>query len=186
METKVTFKIVGLGPLLMNNPESMLTKPGGPTPKKNPTPKEDADVKVYRARNGKNDQLYLPAVALRGALIGGCKGKRMGKVGVAGQVMAGVFTIDKKCFLYRPKTKKPIANYDQIHTCRAVVQKAAIPRSRPEILEWACDFTVTIDDEFITAEHVLKVLNLGGKIAGVGDFRIEKKGEHGRFAATSA
>jgi hypothetical protein len=184
MEHKVTFKITGLGPLLMNNPESMGGGPGKPKAKKIPLPKDEADAKVYKARNGKKDQLYLPAAAFRGALIGGCKGKKMGKVGAAGQVMAGVFTVDKKCFLCRPKTKKPIADYDQIHTCRAVVVKAGVLRSRPEILQWACDFTVTVDDDFIDVKQVLELLNLGGKIAGVGDFRIEKKGEHGRFAAT--
>lgn len=176
-------KVTGLAPLLMNNPISM-ARPGGgkAATKKIPTPEDEAASKVYRAKNGKKDQLFIPSNALRSALLAGGTGKRIGKMGAGKVAAAGVFTIGKECFLYHPETGKSINEY-QIHTCRAVVMKAGVLRSRPEILEWACTFTITVDDEFLDVDAAVGLLNLGGKIAGVGDFRIEKKGEHGRFKA---
>lgn len=176
-EHVVKITVTGLSSLLMNNPASMDAK----LPRK-PTAIAEAAAKVYRAKNGKKDQLYVPSKSLRLALISGCRGKKIGAMGAGGMAMAGVFAIGNKCFLYDPKTGKPINEY-KIHTCRAVVQKASIPRSRPEIPQWACDLTLTVDEDFLTIDQAITFLNLGGKIAGVGDYRIERKGEHGRFKA---
>lgn len=182
-EHVVKIKVTGLAPILMNNPASMAGPGDGkPARKKIPTPEAEAAAKVYRTKNGKKLQLYIPANALRGALLAGGMGKRINKLGAGKVAAAGVFTVEKQCFLYHPKTGKAINEY-QIHTCRAVVMKADIIRARPEIPEWACTFTITVDDDFLDVDMAIGLLNYGGKIAGVLDFRIEKKGEFGRFKA---
>lgn len=183
-----TFSITGLSPLLQNNPASM----GGGADsklgiKKIPTPEEEAAAKIYRDESG---VIYIPSVAFRSAMIGkggGASGRRIGKRTAIAVISGTVFNVEPRCPLYHPKTKKPITTY-RINTMRAVVQGQGVRRSRPEIPEWACDVRFEIDTDFLSAgvdliRIVEDLLNISGKIAGVGDYRPQKKGSYGRFSA---
>lgn len=173
-----TFHVEGISSLLMNNPAGM----GGGQPtmgaKKIPTPEEEAAAKVYRSADG---TLYLPSIQFRSSLLNGCTGKRIGKVGAARQVSAGVFNVETETPLKTPgKSGKPIKDY-RIHQTRAVVQKQGVIRARAEVPEWAADVVFEIDTDFITVDQVRELLNVAGRIAGVGDWRPAKKGPHGRY-----
>jgi hypothetical protein len=182
MEGITIYRITGVSPLLMNNPEAMGQGNEGLGTKKIPTPEEEAAAKVYRLESG---QLYVPAVAFRSSIIGkggGASGRKIGKMTANARVAAGVFTVETKCPLIHPKTGKPIKEY-QINIMRAVVQNNGVRRARPEVPEWACDLALEIDTDFISPELVLELLNISGKVAGVGDYRPQKKGPFGRFKA---
>jgi hypothetical protein len=180
-EVIAVYEITGKTALLMNNPESMLLPKDPGVKKVKYDAKIDAEKSAYRS-NGKGSQLRFPSVAFRNALLTGCKGKKLGKFGAATNAMAGVFAVEDWCLLVAPKTNKPITTYDVL-TVRAVVQRSAIPRSRACIPKWSCKLALEIDDDFITPEQAEGFLNLGGKMAGVGDWRPERKGKHGRFTA---
>jgi hypothetical protein len=175
------FKITGLTPLLQNNPKSMGGN-GGIKTKKHPAPEEDAENKVYRMDDG---QIYIPSISFRSSVIaprGGATAQRIGKSAAGTIFSAGVMNADEFCRLYHPETSKPIHDYE-IDIRRVVVQKNGILRARPKIPEWGCDLPLEIDDNFLSIDDVLELLNRAGKIAGVGDYRPQSKGIFGRFKA---
>lgn len=183
---KATFRITGLPPgILMNNPASMLTGgKGGVKTKVIPKPEEEAASKVYRLDNG---QLYADADKFRASIIGtggGASGRKVGKFSAISRFSAGLLLIQDKliCPLYYPKTHKPIKKYE-IDIRTVVIGKARIVRARPYIKEWACDVTFQIDEDFVTVDMVLEILNISGKVAGVYDYRINKKGLFGQYKA---
>ena len=178
MSIEITvYKVTGISSVLMHNPASMVRPTGDITKKTIPSAEDEAEAATYRLPNG---QLFLKSIAFRSALLAGCRGKRLGKLGAASQVAAGVFPVEIECPLYHPTTGKPIHEY-VINTTRAVVQKNGVMRSRPEIREWACDVAFEVETDFVTVNQVLELFNLGGRVAGVGDWRPEKKGPYGRF-----
>jgi hypothetical protein len=173
-----TFRVTGKSPLLMNNGAAM--RPADNTAvktKKIPTPEEEAAAKVYKLDSG---ELYLPAIAFRSSLLGGCIGRKIGKRAAKTYVSAGVFSVQTECILTDPPTNKPITEY-HINTMRAVVQRNGVLRSRPEITEWQVDVQLEIDRDFLTPETVLELFNLAGKLVGIGDYRPEKTGPYGRY-----
>lgn len=177
------FTITGKSPILMNNPACMKrTDSGSVGRKKIPTPEKEAADKVYQLTAGKDKgQLFIPAMAFRSAMLTACTGKKIGSRAAKTPMSAAVFTVEDNCPLIHAKTGKPITTY-AIHTCRAVVQKQGILRSRPEISDWSCRLPLEIDQDFVTCAQVLQLLNDAGKYPGVMDWRIENKGKHGRFS----
>ncbi len=181
MLTNATFRIEGISPILMNNPESMQVGTASSlATKKIPTPEEEAAAKVYRAENG---QLYIPSIAFRSSMIGpggGASGRRVGKYTANSRCSAGVFTVEAESLLINAKTDEPITDYE-VHSCRAVVQRNGVRRSRPIVHDWATDLVLEVDDDFISLDQVHELLNISGKVAGVMDFRPQKKGVFGRY-----
>lgn len=178
------FRITGLRPLLMHNAAGMLApKPTGVSVKTIPTPEDEAEAGAYRLKDSR--QLYLPSMAFRSAIVGpggGASGRKIGKNSAAQRFSGGVFMVEDRCPLFHPKTKAPLTEYE-VDVRRAVVQKAGIARARPLVREWACDLSLEIDESFITPDVVLELLNMSGRVAGVGDYRPQKKGPFGLFQA---
>ncbi|MEZ6097264.1 MAG: hypothetical protein R3C03_24075 [Pirellulaceae bacterium] len=72
----------------------------------------------------------------------------------------------------------------EIHSCRAVVQRAGIIRHRPKFNDWGCLLALEVDTEMLPDVSIVQeLLNIAGKIIGVGDWRPEKLGTFGRFSA---
>lgn len=175
--TVAVFEVTGISSLLQNNPASMVRSGETLGAKRIPTPTDEAAAKVYKDDDG---VIYIPSIAFRSSLIGGCTGKRIGKVSAAGRVAAGVFVAEERCPLFDPKTKKPIKEY-RLKTTRVVVQKNGVQRTRPEIPAWACRIALEVDTDFVSVSQVEELFGLAGRICGVGDWRPAKKGPHGRY-----
>lgn len=179
----VSYRLYSISPLLQNNPDSMGGSGGaGLTTKRIPTPEEEAKSKLYLLPDG---QIYLKTQAVRSALIGACAGfkPKGAKVGVGTLVKGGVFCVAVEAGLVHPKTRKPIKDY-KVNTMRAVVMRAGVKRSRPEIPEWSVDVDFEVDTQFITNFNwITELLNRAGRMKGVGDYRPEKSGPYGRFRA---
>lgn len=184
----VKFLITGLAPLLQNNPAAMAEQDASKDEvvagrKKIPSPQEEAKSKVYRLDpKDENSQIYIPTTSFRSALIGACTGRKIQKYAASTIIKGAVFSVDMVAPLYDPTTKQPITTY-QIDRRRVVVNRvAAVMRSRPLIPRWACAIEFEIDKDFIPdVRHVVNLLNIAGRIKGVGDFRPECGGEFGRF-----
>jgi hypothetical protein len=172
------FKVEGISNILMHNPISMRSG-ANPTmgKKKIPSAEEEAAAAVYRNGGG---ELVFPSIGFKSSLLRGCTGKRIGKVSAAGQVAAGVFEVNPYTILLDPKTDKPLTKY-QIFTARCVVQKNGVMRSRAEVGPWKATVVFEVDDDFVTEVQVRELLNIAGRIAGVGDWRPEKRGRFGRY-----
>jgi hypothetical protein len=176
-----TFRIVGLSPLLQHNPASMGAGSGDSLKgKKKYVASEDAEASVYRNADG---QIVHPSIAFRAAMFRACTGRKIGKMSAKTVVAASVFPVESECLLIDPVTEKPLTKYE-INAARVVVQRNAVIRHRAMFPKWATDFVVEIDTEMLPKiEVVEELLNIAGKIAGIGDWRVEKLGTFGRFSA---
>jgi len=182
MET-LNLQIVGVSPLLMNNPASMSNGSKGVGTKKIPTPEEEAALKVYRHDVG---GLFIPSDGFRRGIIKrACSGRRIGKRYASAVVPGALFLLHDRCDLVDPDTGEVIAEYE-IDTRRAVIQGNGVLRSRPRVEKWATILNYEIDTDFLNSEVVLELQNMAGKIAGVGDYRPEKTGPFGRYTAEVA
>lgn len=176
---KHTYLILGITPLLTHNPASMKPTSSLATRKKIiPTPEQEAVLGLYKIEGG----FGVPGIAFRSALLHGCKGFKVGKVGAASVIAGAVTHIDEFCLLLNPETKKPLKDYE-IDSRRVVIQGQGIIRSRPKFSKWACHLVFEIDEDQAAPEMVLTHLNEGGMKAGVGDYRPQKMGWFGKFQA---
>lgn len=177
------FRVVGTSPLLMHSPQAMRPAgaPTGTTVKTVPTPEEEAEAGAYRDEGG---GLYLPSSAFRASLLAGAKGRRIGKDAATTAVMGSVFAVEPRVELVHPETGERLTDY-RVHVARVVVQRSAVMRARPEISEWAGIVRFELDLELgMQPFFVEELLNIAGRRAGVGDWRPEKRGSHGRYKAT--
>jgi len=185
-EKVVTFRIYGVGEpgILMNNPENCITDEAGTTVKKKYIPKEEAEKVAYRTEKG---QLNLRSDMFRASIIGkggGAKGRKLGKATAASVASAAIRIIADNmiCVLFDQKTRSPILKYS-IFPKNVVIGKARIMRYRPNIKNWYCDVTFIIVVELMTIEMVLELLNISGRISGIGDFRMSTSGWFGAYRA---
>lgn len=58
---------------------------------------------------------------------------------------------------------------------------AACVRYRPEYLEWECDLVIDYNENAISQEQIIGILELGGFGVGLHEWRPEKNGNFGRF-----
>ena len=176
---EVKVKCMGLFPLLTHNPASMGVSDNGPKNKKIYTPSEDAKSGCYM---DDKENYCLPSVAFRNAFLTGLKGKKIGKVGAATRLQPAVFNVDDLTVILDAETLKPIKKYD-IDARRVLIGRAGIIRHRPKFHKWAAIVTFRIDQDIMSIEQLVENLNEAGKSVGVGDFRIEKRGQFGSFDA---
>lgn len=180
-----TFKITGLSPILMNNPESMMGVEGEDKPQtrtKKIDVKKEAEIRAYRL---KDKSLFIPSVALKNSLWEGAAYQKINKKEAArAMINAAVLIIEEEVQLLSQKTKKPIKTYE-IDTRPVVIKttKGRILRHRPRVDDWYCLLPLEIDDDFITADIVNQLFNRSGKLIGVMDFRVSCRGQFGRYTS---
>lgn len=61
------------------------------------------------------------------------------------------------------------------------ISRAADIRYRGEFKEWSATFQVKFNAAVISLEQLVNLFNLGGFCCGLGEWRVEKGGENGRF-----
>jgi len=155
---------------------------GGAKLRKIPTPEDEAMAGLYVLEDG---AYGMRGEAYRSALLNGLKNKKVGRASAISVFQAAVFSVKEWVTLVDPKTKKPLKEY-AVDSRRAIVQRQGVIRSRPRFEEWGAYVPLFIDTEMVSADQVLEHLNVAGRIIGVGDYRIEKRGMFGRFKAEKA
>lgn len=178
----VKINIVGREPgLLQRNPAGSLSL-GKETHKRiNPSPLEEATGGLYKdAKIG----IYVPSEWLHSGLIwasAGYKIPTMRKLSLS-PVVAGDMIIDPY--------KIPLIHKSwDVFTCRAIVNRQGILRSRPLFYPWGLSFIVRwcpdyLGENFGEVGGLLNdLLSKLGDIMGIGDFR--GKGRFGRFEVSS-
>jgi hypothetical protein len=58
-------------------------------------------------------------------------------------------------------------------------------RYRPEFLRWGVTLAIEFNSRAISQDQLVNLINLGGFSVGVGEWRPEKNGDHGRFKVVS-
>ncbi|KKL18452.1 hypothetical protein LCGC14_2475360 [marine sediment metagenome] len=179
---RITFKLHGDSTLLMHNPAGMRVPSTGKglETKKIPLPEEEAKASLYQ--NLVDETLYVPAVAVRNAMLSGAKGARIGKVGAATILAGAILLVEERFKLVRDG--EPLKTYDVIDTRRVVVQRQGIVRSRGAIiLPWTVECVYDFNDALMGLNYtpVQQALENAGQLVGLLDYRPEKKGWFGRF-----
>lgn len=92
-------------------------------------------------------------------------------------VRRGLFVVPDEGMLVAIKTPGVKMRQD---TVRVGVKQADL-RYRPEMTEWGASLRIEYDQDILTAESVINLLNRAGFGVGVGEYRPEKNGVWGRF-----
>jgi len=189
MEIRV-FKFTGLSSLLMSDIESVARKL--PQLKLGTTPNEGdiekiAEGHTYREPDG---TLYLKSTALRSSLLDGCAGQKIpgSRMSPAKLFQAIIFTAEDHIPLLDAKNK-PIKKWEiQIDSGVSKANKSRIIVVRPRIPEWHCVAPFEFDREFAPQNYddflrmVVQIWNRAGRAIGVGAWRPQCKGKHGRYS----
>lgn len=64
-------------------------------------------------------------------------------------------------------------------------QKGAVAVCRPRFDKWKVKTEIIIDEDLLSPEIALEMLNDSGKRSGIGSFRVSKGGYFGQFQVTS-
>lgn len=177
-------KLIGLSPLLMNNPAAMLNLEAGKQKlgkKSVPTAEEQMKASKYLLPDG---NLYVPAVAVRNCLLNATKGQLVNRRSALPFISGGILIRDEVFPLYRDG--EPIhGDAVTMDARRAVVQNQGITRVRAKVeLPWELDCVFDYNEDIVDIEVVKKVAERAGQIVGLLDYRVEKKGWFGRFEVT--
>lgn len=174
----INVELTGVSELLMNNPISMLEDKenvSGIKLNKIKDLKKASDIKAYKLPN---NELYVPAEAIKGCLIGASTFRKIGKFTAKPIIAGGVF-------ISPHKIKLGIKKYEYDIRTGVNKQKGRIVIVRPKIPKWKINFEVEYDETLIGDDKIIKqLLEDGGKRVGILDFRPEKMGQFGRFKIT--
>lgn len=177
MENIITFKITGISPILMNNPESMNYNKETSTRTKAYNDEHEAKIREYRNIDG---SLFIPSIAFLNSLWQGASYQKIGKDSARSRITSAVFITDPETLLLNKDTGNPITEY-KIDKRFVVVNKARIPRCRPMISNWIAYLSLEFDEDYISVDHVLPLFNKAGKTVGIMDYRPQNRGSFGRY-----
>lgn len=176
----VTFTIVGISPLLQNNPANFIGKgdeDGGlAAGKKTYNDEDEAKLRVYLDPDG---AFCHPCESFTKAMVKAVAGKKFGKMFATAAIKGSVF-ITEPFALLEDEKGKPATKYT-IDRRPVVIGKSRVLRCRPCWSKWQMRVALEIDTAILTAAHVKEALSLAGRIIGIGDYRPEKGGGFGRF-----
>lgn len=188
MQVKV-YRFNGLTPLLMSNIESVNRElPAiklGTKPNKGDIEKI-AEGMTYRDADG---NLCLPTQALRSSLLAGCAGQKFPGMRQSPKTIlqALIFPAEDRAVLL-DKKDKPIRDFEiQVDSGVNKASKNRIIVVRPRITDWHMVVPFEIDEEFAPSNFdqfldvMLKIWNRAGRMAGIGAWRPEKQGRHGKY-----
>ena len=197
------YKFTGLSPLLMVDINSIqrISESGVSPPKLGTAPnagdyEKIADMMAYKNDDGsatppmRHGSYYMPTQALRTSLLTGCVGQKFPgtRVGPARIFQSLIFPCEEQADLTNPKGK-PIMNHEiQIDSGVNKANKARIILVRPRVNEWEMVVPFEIDEEFAPPNFdqfmgaLLSIWNRAGRAVGIGAWRPECKGRHGRYS----
>ena len=175
----VTFTVVGISPLLQNNPAEFI---GAPTDKKLAAGKkqyndeDEARLRLYIDEDGNYGH---PCEAFTKAMVKAVAGKKFGKMFATSAVKGSVFITEPFAILL-DEAGKLLTKYS-IDRRPVVVGKARVLRCRPTFKNWRVRLALEVDTAILSPDDVREALSLAGRIVGIGDYRPEKGGGFGRF-----
>jgi len=168
------FRITGVSPLLQNNPaETLVDNDEGQIKAKKKKYNDADEAKMRTYKEGRN---YVhPSAGFRAGILRAGVGRKIGKTAAKSVLAGAVFPIEEFVVLIDPKTGKPLKSYE-IDKRPVVIGTSRILRCRPKFTPWACDLAMEIDEDFVSEETVAEMLNISGRICGLGDFRPDTSG----------
>lgn len=184
---RIAVKIKGITPLMHHRmtEEELFKLLGTKGQKKKDkivlTPREIAEKHAYKTSQG---EFYIPSGYISGAFshVSGdykqTNSSRKSYKAIAG----GVFRPEQEIIILRDNEGIPIKDFEVDIRKATNHQKGAIAVCRPRFDRWNAEFEISIDDDLISPETTLSIMNDSGKRAGIGSFRVQKSGYFGQFS----
>lgn len=170
--------IQGTSPLLMNRPSVLI----GDISKDKKPHSDDAQAEAEGRLYEIDGKLYQPATHLQGALVEAGKHKKVvGKGKSTYSKIVGYAAEINPFEIIHKKQKWEIFSILAVNPST----KGRNMVNRPMLKEWELDFEVTFDETEIPESIMKELLDIAGRIAGLGDWRPAKKGRFGKFQVTS-
>ncbi|UCD20999.1 MAG: hypothetical protein JSW08_00410 [archaeon] len=175
---KFSVTIQGISPLLMNRPSNLIADISKDKKGFKNDPKNEAEFKLYIDSKGK---LYQPSTHISGALIEAGKHKKVVGKGKSTYSKIVGYAVEINPFEIEHKKQKW-----EIFSILAVNPntKGRNLLHRPILKEWELEFEVIFDETEIPSTIMKELLDIAGRIAGLGDWRPQKKGRFGKFHVT--
>ena len=158
------------------------TKTGRKKDKEDKTPREIAESYAYKI----GDQFVIPT----GYLVGAFKNvaseykqknsQRKSMKSIAG----GIMRPETEFAVLTDEENKPIDNFEVDIRKATNHQKGAVAVCRPRFDKWKFKTIITIQEDLVSEDIILDMLNDAGKRSGIGSFRVSKGGYFGQFVVT--
>lgn len=148
------------------------------------TPREEADLVVYRNKEG---QFYIPGTWFFGTLCAaGGNHKMKGSRKSARFVVPAAVRVGEIEIPIRNGDGKSLIKDFEVDSRPVTIPatKGRIMRHRPRFDCWSAQFSLVINDDILPEEFVHQLLNEAGQQQGIGDYRPEKRGPFGTFRVT--
>ena len=174
----VTFTIIGISPLLQNNPADFIGKVEGSDLAAGKETYDDAEEAKRRLYLTPDGEYCHPSEAFTKAMVKAVGGKKFGKMFATSAIKGIVFITEPHSLIESESGGK--AKYT-IDRRPVVVGKARILRCRPCFSKWSMRVAFEVDTAILQPAQVKESLALAGRIIGIGDYRPEKGGGYGRF-----
>lgn len=150
-----------------------------------PAPRDEAERFAYRF---KDRSLYFPGAAI-GRLLreaGGNHKLKGSRKSLKFIVPSSVLVLDDAIPFHNGKPANKLTEFEvDSRPVTIPATKGRVMRHRPRLEEWAATFNLRINEQLLSPDSVLMLLNEGGQQLGIGDFRPERGGPFGTFAVTS-
>lgn len=174
----LTFTIIGISPLLQNNPASFIgqTDEQALGTKKVYKDEDEAKMRCYLDPDGR---FCHPCEAFTKSMVKAVAGKKFGKMFATNAIKGSVFITEPFAILEDDKGK-PLTAYT-IDRRPVVIGKSRVLRCRPCWSQWRVRLALEVDTAILSQANVKESLGLAGRIIGIGDYRPEKGGGFGRF-----
>jgi len=175
-EIKVT--LVGVTPLLMHSAKMMLEDKDKVVRSKVKGKAVDynAQAEKYTYRS-KNKDLYVPANAIKGAMVNASAGKKSGKFFmkpiIAGSVYIRPFEVSLGTKVIEEVDIRTVVNKN--------MRSARIIVARPRFNNWKIDFTIVYDSVRVGTGVIKEILEEAGWRIGLLSFSPRNYGEFGQF-----
>lgn len=174
----VVFKIVGMSPLLQNNPADFIGKTEGSDLAAGKKTYDDAEEAKRRLYLNSDGEYAHPCEAFTKAMVKAVAGKKFGKMFATNAIKGSVFITEPFAVIESAGGGKVSYAIDRRPV---VVGKARILRCRPCFAKWSMKVALEVDTAILQPAQVRESLALAGRIVGIGDYRPEKGGGFGRF-----
>jgi len=144
-------------------------------------PREQAETCLYIGVKEHKGKIVLPAENLLACLVGGGRFVKVGRRQVStsqSSILAGALTLDQ--------TESLVVS-EGWEVLSAHPRNAAGSSSQsymPLFTDWACSLQCSLDCSFIPLDAFRQVVDIAGRLIGLGPMRPERKRMYGRFLVT--
>lgn len=145
------------------------------------SPEEEARLRAHWVGEGKNKQLCIPWVMLYNSICTAAGSFKFRGSKKMTAVVAATVTCEVDRIPLGTSDYEVYADY-----CRIPPRTGSMVKiGRPRLKAWSATFVLIVDDELYDAAHLKPIIEHAGNLIGIGAWRPEKRGAHGRFSVES-